>query len=411
MHMLSVIGKTQKFISFSFSLFIFFSLASLYPALAQQCDLFGLVPSTVAPGENSEITFSGQLTDRDAVLVDINGTRYFTLDCNESSCSNRSNITSIDTSGFSANSSVQVRITHIVPGIGQCNSTRTLSILASEEAESFCSPVGLTSVSPSEGDEGSIFRFQGCLGPYVTGSNPGVVFSNRGQNSQTERQLSTSEVDAEGIFSVTRSQFSVGVWSARLFVNQSAQGQSLEFSVDAADSICSVSVQCIVDGRQGAKVCTGTRRGTEQCQYNEDFCEECTYATEDPAENEERSISDFDFCQQVPAGSQRSNCEACYQEASEAEGRVYTAVGCIRTGGQGLTQDVIRVLMGISGGIALLSILAGAFLYTVSQGDASKVKEAKGLITAAVTGLFFIIFSIFILQFVGVSIFRIPGLG
>ncbi|MCD8484945.1 pilin [Candidatus Woesebacteria bacterium] len=126
-------------------------------------------------------------------------------------------------------------------------------------------------------------------------------------------------------------------------------------------------------------------------------------------ETEDEVIDDFQYCLQVPEGVQRTNCLECV--ADEEGARVYTAVGCIQTNGKGLTEDLIRLLMGVSGGVALLSILAGAFLFTVSQGDSSKLKEAKALLTAAVTGLFFIIFSVFILQFVGVSILQIPGLG
>lgn len=174
------------------------------------------------------------------------------------------------------------------------------------------------------------------------------------------------------------------------------------------DGTCRDFESKIIQGAVQCRSTSDTQRIDTQCCRTIDLCEERSASTID---EDFTPIGDFEFCQQVPSGSQRSNCEACYQQAGESEGRVYTAVGCIRTGGQGLTEDLVRLLMGISGGISLLSILAGAFLYTTSQGDSSKLKEAKTLITAAISGLFFIIFSIFLLQFFGVTILRLPGLG
>jgi hypothetical protein len=93
-----------------------------------------------------------------------------------------------------------------------------------------------------------------------------------------------------------------------------------------------------------------------------------------------------------------------------ADSRIYTAVGCLQTSNEGLVRDLVRLLMGVSGTVALLSILGGAFMLSISQGDTNKVKQGRELIMAAVGGLVFMIFSIIILQFVGVSLLHIPGL-
>lgn len=130
-------------------------------------------------------------------------------------------------------------------------------------------------------------------------------------------------------------------------------------------------------------------------------------------------LPDYAFCAQVPLGDQRTACESCLQSGggtSDEAGytpkdTLYTAVGCINISKTGLARDLIRLGLGIGGGLSLLSILAGGFMFTTSQGDASKLKEAKNLITASVAGLFFMIFSTIILNFIGVEIFRIPGLG
>jgi hypothetical protein len=117
----------------------------------------------------------------------------------------------------------------------------------------------------------------------------------------------------------------------------------------------------------------------------------------------------FEYCRQVPP-SQRSACNTCFSRGAEGE-HIFTAVGCVSVSGSGLAADLIKIMLGIGGGVALLSLLNAAFKLSISRGDTSKIKEAKELVTASVTGLLFLIFSVIIMQFVGVQIFHIPGLG
>ena len=125
----------------------------------------------------------------------------------------------------------------------------------------------------------------------------------------------------------------------------------------------------------------------------------------------------YDYCKQVPF-NQRADCRACMGEWNEDEKqyanekeKIFTAVGCVRVSGKDLAADLIKLTLGIGGGVALLSFLAAAFKLTTSHGDTTKVKEAKELLTASVSGLLFLIFSVIILEFVGVTILHIPGLG
>lgn len=131
-------------------------------------------------------------------------------------------------------------------------------------------------------------------------------------------------------------------------------------------------------------------------------------------------LSQFAFCDQVPDGEAHAACLECLSRGGynaddpaviPENGRLYTAVGCIRTSQEGFTADVVRLLLGVAGGVALLSTIAASFYYTTSQGDSTKVKKAKEYITSSVAGLFFIIFAVIILDFIGVRVLRIPGLG
>ncbi len=87
----------------------------------------------------------------------------------------------------------------------------------------------------------------------------------------------------------------------------------------------------------------------------------------------------------------------------------WTAIGCIQTDPQKFIGDILRIGIGIGGGIAFLLILFGGFQILMSAGNPEQLNAGKELVTSAITGLLIIIFSIFILRLIGVSILGIPG--
>lgn len=88
---------------------------------------------------------------------------------------------------------------------------------------------------------------------------------------------------------------------------------------------------------------------------------------------------------------------------------VYTAIGCIPTDPLALVEAVVKFGTAIGGGIALLLMIAGALQMITSGGDQNKLQGAREQFTNAVIGLLFIIFSILLLQVIGVDILSIPG--
>jgi hypothetical protein len=122
----------------------------------------------------------------------------------------------------------------------------------------------------------------------------------------------------------------------------------------------------------------------------------------------EPSENSFDLCLQIPDNQSeaRDRCMECFEE-----GGVWTAVGCIPQTSEGIISTIMEIGLIIAGAIVLIMILVGAFMLSTSQGDPKKTQEAKELITSAIIGLLFIVFSVTILQFIGVSIIRIPGFG
>lgn len=126
-------------------------------------------------------------------------------------------------------------------------------------------------------------------------------------------------------------------------------------------------------------------------------------------------VTDSILCEQA-AASDRDECEKCVSSGNitnpnDADQKFWTAFGCVSTTTEGIVTSFLRIGLGMAGGFVLLSILYGAFLLTTSSGDPKRVQEGQEMVSSAVMGLFFVIFSIIILRFIGVSILQIPGFG
>ncbi|MBU0619293.1 hypothetical protein KKD62_03605 [Patescibacteria group bacterium] len=88
---------------------------------------------------------------------------------------------------------------------------------------------------------------------------------------------------------------------------------------------------------------------------------------------------------------------------------VATGLGCISTNPQKLVIDFILTnAIKIAGGLAFLLFLGGGFALLTSAGDPEKINKGKEVITAAISGLLFIIFSVYLLRIIGYDILRIP---
>lgn len=86
-----------------------------------------------------------------------------------------------------------------------------------------------------------------------------------------------------------------------------------------------------------------------------------------------------------------------------------TAIGDIDTNTVAFVKQIFGILLSLSGGIALLLIIYSGYQIMTSEGNPEKLQGARETITSAIIGLVFIIFSLVILQIIGVDILRIPG--
>ena len=89
---------------------------------------------------------------------------------------------------------------------------------------------------------------------------------------------------------------------------------------------------------------------------------------------------------------------------------VQTALGCIPTEPMDLVKWLFPYLLGFGGLAAFGLIVYSGFQLMTSSGDPQKIQGAKETITSAVTGLIFIILSLFLLRLIGVDILGLPGL-
>lgn len=144
---------------------------------------------------------------------------------------------------------------------------------------------------------------------------------------------------------------------------------------------------------------TNTSTGPGATTVGKDSFSLCKQISEDQVDA--RGLSLRDQCLECTGGSLED----------EKDGGVWTAIGCIQRDPTSIIERLIRVGLGLSGGVALITFLAAGFIFSTSQGDPKEYGKAKEMMTASIVGLIFIIFSITILQFIGYSILKIPGFG
>ena len=94
------------------------------------------------------------------------------------------------------------------------------------------------------------------------------------------------------------------------------------------------------------------------------------------------------------------------------DGYIDTAIGCIP---YSTNEEFVGFLfkwgVGIAGGVAFLLIVYSGFIIASSKGNPERLKGGQELLTAAISGLILLVFSIFLLELIGVRILNLPGFG
>lgn len=83
---------------------------------------------------------------------------------------------------------------------------------------------------------------------------------------------------------------------------------------------------------------------------------------------------------------------------------IMTAIGCVPTEPVRLVRGLLKVILMAGGGLAMLLMLGGVFQMITSAGNPDNVKKGADQISNAAIGLLFIIFSVMLMQVIGVDI-------
>lgn len=105
-------------------------------------------------------------------------------------------------------------------------------------------------------------------------------------------------------------------------------------------------------------------------------------------------------------GKSSSSGEKCDYQGKQG---IKTAIGCVPTDPSMLIAGTIRYISGFAGGIALLMMVFGSLRMLTSAGNADSLKNGREQFVSAIVGLLFVLFSVLLLQIIGVDILGLPG--
>lgn len=88
---------------------------------------------------------------------------------------------------------------------------------------------------------------------------------------------------------------------------------------------------------------------------------------------------------------------------------INSAIGCIPVleSKEAFLSWILKWAIGVGGGVAFLLIVYAGFMVMTSQGNPERLKAGQELLTSAISGLILLIFSIFILNVIGINILGI----
>lgn len=90
---------------------------------------------------------------------------------------------------------------------------------------------------------------------------------------------------------------------------------------------------------------------------------------------------------------------------------IMTAIGCIPTEPKALVEGLLKFGTLAAGGIAFLLMILGALGMITAEGNPESIKHAQEMFYSAIIGLLLIIFSVLLMQVIGVDVLGLPGFG
>ena len=88
---------------------------------------------------------------------------------------------------------------------------------------------------------------------------------------------------------------------------------------------------------------------------------------------------------------------------------ILTAIGCVPTKPQALVEGLLKYGTVAAGAIAFLLMILGALQMITAEGNPESIKHAQERFYSAIIGLLLIIFSVLLMQVIGVDLLGLPG--
>lgn len=208
---------------------------------------------------------------------------------------------------------------------------------------------------------------------------------------------------------IDRGNLACAITSATAIVNPAA----LLIRIATAGASCGV-VQSMFTNTPTITLALRNQQGQEVCVANEKIT--VTEANNQVVVNDGDSYR-FNLCAQLGDTQMRTACLSC--------SGLWTGLGCIeaeidktpepdeQSGSADFTSTLVSslstLIVGIAGGLALLLMLFGAFTMSTATSNPERFKSGQQTFVSAVVGLFFILVSALVLQFIGVNILALPG--
>jgi len=99
-------------------------------------------------------------------------------------------------------------------------------------------------------------------------------------------------------------------------------------------------------------------------------------------------------------------------DAGGASMGIDTAIGCIPIDFVGRTVGFfLQWAIGIGGGVVFMLVVLGAAMILTSAGRPERMKAGRELIVSAIAGMLLIVFSVFLMNVLGVNVLQLPGFG
>lgn len=130
----------------------------------------------------------------------------------------------------------------------------------------------------------------------------------------------------------------------------------------------------------------------------------------------------------VPDTSVLKRCDTIIIDPAKNEpqnkpvsGRMFTDIGCISVDSANqkfsdpnasvdVVQKLLNIILGLTGGVGMISIMIAAIKLLTSRGDPEKITEGKKSLTNTIVGVLFALFALLIFRFISGPILHIPGL-